>query len=209
LGGGRGTDLGTGEGSVASAEVSWNAPTTEPDQRLVERVLSGDEAAFALLYSRYFNRIYHYLEKRLHNRADTEETVQEVFFNVFSSIESYRGEAPFVAWVFGLTRRTLARRFKRKRHAMVPLADDEMEGLDLLLSSIRREPDPLEAYEARERLARMSAAVTQELSSEQWHLFRLHHLQNRPIQEIARELNKSVDAVKSNLYRARKALLAR
>ena len=111
---------------MASAEVSWNAPTTEPDQRLVERVLSGDEAAFALLYSRYFNRIYHYLEKRLHNRADTEETVQEVFFNVFSSIESYRGEAPFVAWVFGLTRRTLARRFKRKRHAMVPLADDEI-----------------------------------------------------------------------------------
>jgi RNA polymerase sigma-70 factor (ECF subfamily) len=203
-------DLGTGEVSVATAEVRWNAPTAEPeDKRLVERVLSGDEAAFESLYFRYFNRIYHYLEKRLRNRADTEETVQEVFFNVFSSLDSYRGEAPFVAWVFGLTRRTLARRFKRKRHATVPLGEDELEGVDLLLSSVRREPDPLEAYEASERLARMTTAVTQELSTEQWNLFRLHHLQNRPIQEIARELDKSVDAVKSNLYRARKALLAR
>jgi RNA polymerase sigma-70 factor (ECF subfamily) len=195
---------------VATAEVRWNAPTTEPeDERLVERVLSGDEAAFESLYFRYFNRIYRYLDKRLRNRADTEETVQEVFFNVFSSIDSYRGEAPFVAWVFGLTRRTLARRFKRKRHATVPLGEDELDGVDLLLSSVRREPDPLEAYEASERLARMTTAVTQELSTEQWNLFRLHHLQNRPIQEIARELDKSVDAVKSNLYRARKALLAR
>jgi RNA polymerase sigma-70 factor (ECF subfamily) len=203
-------DLGTGEVSVATAEVVWNAPVAEPaDERLVERVLGGDEAAFESLYFRYFNRIYHYLEKRLHNRADTEETVQEVFFNVFSSINSYRGEAPFGAWVFGLTRRTLARRFKRKRHATVPLADEELESVDLLLTSTRREPNPLEAYEARELLARMSKAVSQELTTEQWNLFRLHHLQNRPIQEIARELEKSVDAVKSNLYRARKVLLAR
>ncbi|HME72336.1 MAG TPA: sigma-70 family RNA polymerase sigma factor [Myxococcota bacterium] len=196
---------------MSAAEVRRSDSTTEPatDERLVERVLGGDKTAFESLYSRYFNRIFHYLEKRLRNRADTEETVQEVFFNVFSSIDSYRGEAPFVAWVFGLTRRTLARRFKKKRHATVPLGEDELEGVDLLLSSIRREPDPLEAYEATERLARMTAAVTQELSSEQWNLFRLHHLQNKPIQEIARDLDKSVDAVKSNLYRARKLLLAR
>ena len=183
------------------------APAT--DEMLVERVRTGDETAFETLYERYFNRIYHYVDRRLRNSADAEETVQEVFFNVFSSIESFRGEAPFAAWVFGLTRRTLAGRFKKKRHATVPLADDEMETMDLLLTSVRREPDPLEAYEATERLARMEAAVTEELSADQWRLFRLHHLQNRPIHEIARALDKSVDAVKSNLYRARKVLLAR
>lgn len=196
---------------MAAAEVPWNDPTSgsATDEQLVKRVLGGDEAAFESLYVRYFNRIYHYIEKRLRNRADTEETVQEVFLSVFSSIDSFRGEAPFVAWVFGLTRRTLARRFKKKRHPTVPLGDDDLEGMDLLLSSIRREADPLEAYEASERLARMTDAVTNQLSSDQWHLFRLHHLQKKPIQEIARELDKTVDAVKSNLYRARKVLLAR
>jgi len=203
-------DLGLGRISVAAAEVPCSNPA-EPitDEQLVERIRGGDKTAFEHLYFRYFNRIYHYLEKRLRNRADTEETVQEVFFNIFSSIDSYRGEAPFVAWVFGLTRRTLARRFKKKRHATVPFGEDEMEAIDLLLSSIRREPDPLEAYEASERLARMAAAASDELSGEQWSLFHLHHLQNRPIQEIARDRHKSVDAVKSTLYRARKALLAR
>jgi DNA-directed RNA polymerase specialized sigma24 family protein len=36
-----------------------------------------------------------------------------------------------------------------------------------------------------------------------------HHLQHQSIQDIARDLCKSEDAVKSNLYRARKLLLAR
>ena len=40
-------------------------------------------------------------------------------------------------------------------------------------------------------------------------LFEMHHLENHPIGEIARRLRKSEDAVKSNLYRARKLLLAR
>jgi RNA polymerase sigma-70 factor (ECF subfamily) len=183
------------------------APAT--DEELVERLRAGDEAAFSTLYDRYLNRIYQYVDKRLRNRADTEETVQEVFFNVFSSIESFRGEAPFGAWVFGLTRRTLAGRFKKKRHATVSLGEDEMETVDLVLTSVRREPDPLESYEASERLARMEAAVVSELSSEQWSLFKLHHLQNHSIHEIARSLGKSEDSIKSNLYRARKLLLAR
>jgi RNA polymerase sigma-70 factor (ECF subfamily) len=195
---------------VAAPELLLHEPAAPAtDEMLVDRVRTGDETAFETLYERYFNRIFHYVDKRLRNRADAEETVQEVFFNVFSSIGSFRGDAPFAAWVFGLTRRTLAARFKKKRHATVSLGEEDMETMDLLLTSVRREPDPLEAYEATERLARMEAAVTEELSADQWRLFKLHHLQNRPIHEIARALDKSVDAVKSNLYRARKVLLAR
>ena len=46
-------------------------------------------------------------------------------------------------------------------------------------------------------------------TDEQWQLIRLHHLGDHSITDIARETNKSVDSVKSNLYRARKVLLAR
>jgi RNA polymerase sigma-70 factor (ECF subfamily) len=185
------------------------AATTPSDETLVEQLRTGDREAFETLYERYLPRIYQYVDRRLRNHADTEETVQEVFFNVFNSIDSFRGEAPFGAWVFGLTRRTLAGRFKKKRHATVSLSDDEAESMDLLLTSVRREPDPLQVYEAREWVARMDTTFRNELSEEQQSLFSLHHLQNQPIQDIARSLRKSEDAIKSNLYRARKLLLAR
>jgi len=47
------------------------------------------------------------------------------------------------------------------------------------------------------------------LTEEQRQLFELHHIQERPIQEIARRLKKSENSVKSNLYRTRRILLAR
>jgi RNA polymerase sigma-70 factor (ECF subfamily) len=191
---------------MAAAEIGLTPIT---DESLVDSLRSGDRDAFETLYGRYLPRIFQYVDRRLRNRADTEETVQEVFFNVFNSIESFRGEAPFGAWVFGLTRRTLAARFKKKRHATVPLNDEEPESVDLLLTTVRREPDPLQSYEASEWVSRMDHAFRSELSEEQRTLFNLHHLQNRSIQDIARTLRKSEDAVKSNLYRARKVLLAR
>ena len=183
-------------------------PTGHSDEALVERVRGGDCTAFDALYRRYFARIYRFLDRRLNNRADVEETVQEVFINLFSSLDGFRGEAPFAAWVFGLTRRTLANRFKRKRAATVPLPSDDSEMTDESGVSAGREGDPHLAYEFNERLQRLQRGVD-DLSSDQWELFRLRHLENRSIEEIAQQLAKSEDAVKSHLYRARKVLLAR
>ena len=47
----------------------------------------------------------------VNNPADVEETTQEVFINLLSSLHSFRGEGTFAAWVFGITRRVIANRF--------------------------------------------------------------------------------------------------
>jgi RNA polymerase sigma-70 factor (ECF subfamily) len=192
---------------AAAADLPGTVPI--PDDELIERVEGGDETAFQVLYERYFPRVYRFVDRRMRVRADTEETVQEVFINVFSSIGSYRGDAPFAAWVLGVTRRTIASRFKKKRHATVPLGEDEEPAtLNLMMPTLRREPTPLEHYECEERIGRLERAVAR-LTEEQRTLFELHHLRHQPIHELARTLRKSEDAVKSNLYRARKLLLSR
>jgi RNA polymerase sigma-70 factor (ECF subfamily) len=192
---------------MAAAHV--DAPEREGDDALLARIRQGDGSAFDLLYERYFPRVYRFIDRRLSNRADVEETVQEVFFSLFASLASFRGDAPFAAWVFGVARRTLASRFKRRRHDTVPLGDeDEPQGIDSL-GGVQREPDPHAVYEYNERIARLETAIERDLSTEQWKLFQLHHLENRSIQDIARETRKSEDAVKSHLYRARRLLLAR
>jgi len=193
---------------MASRGSEPSAPVT--DEELVESILGGDERAFEALYERYFSRIYHFVDKRMHNRADTEEVTQEVFASLFSSLGSFRREAPFAAWVFGVTRRTIATRFKKKRHETVALSEEDTEQAGRLsVAALQREPDPYEVYEYNERIGRMQDAANKDLTREQQILFRLHHIQNRSIQEIARQVAKSEDAVKSHLYRARKVLLAR
>ena len=50
--------------------------------------------------------------------------------------------------------------------------------------------------------------MAERLSADQRALFVLHHLEERPISEIAKRLGKSEDSIKSSLYRTRKLLLA-
>ncbi len=97
-------------------------------------------------------------------------------------------------------------REQRKRHPTVPLFEDEQEGE---LSHLTSGPTPLEAYECSERLSRMDQVVSDKLTAEQWNLFRLHHMEDQSISQIADHVSKSEDAIKSNLYRTRKILLAR
>ena len=191
------------------ADVETTLAVTSGDDELIARVREGDEAAFESLYERYLPRVYQFVAKRVSNRADTEEIVQEVFINIFSSIGSFRGEAPFAAWVLGLTRRTIANRFKKKRHATVPLSvNDEPETIDLTIPTLWREPTPYDHYECGERIAQLESTAARHLTTEQRQLFELHHLRHHSIHEIARELDKTEDSVKSNLYRARRVLLS-
>jgi RNA polymerase sigma-70 factor (ECF subfamily) len=184
-------------------------PTAISDAELVESLCEGDEIAFEQLYERYFKRIYHFVDRRLGNTADVEETVQEVFFNVFSSIGTYRGEAPFAAWIFGLTRRTIAGRFKKKRHTTVPLSDEDHDRLTTSEAEATSDPSPLELCELQEFVDHIESAMKTRLTEEQQRLFQLHHVEHQPITQIARQLRKSENAIKSNLYRTRRILLAR
>jgi RNA polymerase sigma-70 factor, ECF subfamily len=190
--------------NLASTQLVDSRPVA--DEVLVERLRAGHQEAFGELYERYFPRVYNFVSRRMRNRADAEETAQEVFVSVFSSIESFRGDAPFGAWVFGLTRRTVAGRYKKKTPYMIPLADGDSEGP---LQPTAANPSPHEMYELNERVARLEVALASDLTDEQRALFQLHHIEHRSIEEIARLLTKTEDAIKSHLYRARKVLLAR
>ena len=192
---------------MAAADSAVEKPVS--DEELIGQVCDGDRTAFDLLYERYFPRVCGYVNRRLSNRADAEETVQEVFIAVFSSLRSYRGDAPFAAWTLGVARRIVASRFKRKQHVTVPLEDPALgEFGDPLGRAHSDSPSPLENYECAERIRRMEEA-SGDLTPDQLRLFELHHLEHHSIRKIARDLDKSEDAVKSHLYRARKLLLAR
>lgn len=196
--------------SSSSSRARNRAPSAGrvPDEVLVDRLRTGDRDAFDEIYDRYFKRVYAFLDKRLRNRADTEETTQEVFINIFSSIDGFRGDAPFAAWIFGLTRRTLAARFRKKRHPTVPLfEEDEDVAFQNLTAASSPEATPLENYEMVERASQLDHVLEHEITDEQRRLFEMHHLESMPIAEIAAATSKSEDAVKSTLYRTRKLLL--
>lgn len=102
-----------------------DAPKTGPsDEALVERVRDCDGAALDTLFGRYFLRVHRFVTRRLGNPADAEAAIEDIFVQMLSALDAFRGEAPFAAWLLALTRRTLEQR--RERNAS-PLQGDAGE----------------------------------------------------------------------------------
>jgi RNA polymerase sigma-70 factor (ECF subfamily) len=74
--------------------------------RVITQIQGGNQDAFAIVYMRYFDRVYSYLKVVLGDDAHAvEEAVQEVFVRVLAALPRYeRREQPFRAWLFTIAR---------------------------------------------------------------------------------------------------------
>ena len=177
-------------------------PRIALDIERVEQILAGSRAHFDEMYEDFFPRVYRFALKRLGDPGEAEDVTQETFLCVFRSLGSYRGGAPLLIWVFGIARNTVNRRFRRARPQ---LESTEAEGASELVGS---EVPPDRAVEARRLLKACEDVVEHEFSPTQRRIFHLKHLRRQPIREIALALGKSEDAIKANLYRMRRSILA-
>jgi RNA polymerase sigma-70 factor (ECF subfamily) len=87
---------------------------------------AGDPAAFSLLYTHYFPRLYAYARYRVGEEHEAEEVVAETFLKVAETLDRFqwRHSQSFAAWLFRIARNVLIDRARRAgRVQSVPLAD--------------------------------------------------------------------------------------
>jgi RNA polymerase sigma factor (sigma-70 family) len=188
----------------ADGEAEREAESKRTDDELVEAIRLSDHDAFNRLYDRYFQRIYNFSHARLRNHADTEEAVQETFISVFKSINAYRGESLLVSWIYGIARNTVNNHLRRAKTQRQRLEEARLDLVRAPVSLASCSPDDQLGFQ------RCADTIAEQLDSiGSWHaqVFVMRHLQNRPIAEIAREVSRSSDAVRSSLYRVKRLLL--
>ena len=172
------------------------------DRELVDEILGGSREHFDMLYECYFPRVYRFALKRLRDPGEAEDVAQDVFTTLLSALASYRGQSSLLVWIFGITRNTVNRRFRKPRPRLEPL--EEGGALDVA----RREVPPEQRVEARRMLDRCGEIIEYELTPLQRRIFHLKHLRRQSIRSIAEALGKSEDAIKANLYRMRRSIAA-
>lgn len=184
-------------------------PTPEAevtDELLVERVLAGDEAAFALLVHRHSGRLYAIAVGMVRNEQDARDVVQETFLNVHRKLDSFRGDASFKTWICRIaTNNALMklRRRRRKPETSLVLGDPglpEDQGRERDVVDLRPLADKV--HEDRELGQQIRQAV-EALPDQYREVLLLADYQHMSMREIAEALDLTVPNVKTRLHRAR------
>jgi RNA polymerase sigma-70 factor (ECF subfamily) len=74
--------------------------SSREDIQLVDALKSGDKRAFDALYRKYSPFIKHYIFDRVRNQRMVDDMTQDILMRVYSSIDKYRVESTFSAWVW-------------------------------------------------------------------------------------------------------------
>jgi len=173
------------------------------DRELVRHICEGREEYFNILYDRYFSRVYSYTLRKIRNQTETEDLVQEIFYCIFTSLKSFEGRSSLLSWIYGIMKNNINNYFRRNKNSDVPMNDEDRARLGLEKTSPEYGPDlQLELKEAIESFDRALRA----LSDSQYQVFKMRHMDNLSIAQIAKRTNKSADSIKSNLYRIKKLL---
>jgi RNA polymerase sigma-70 factor (ECF subfamily) len=170
------------------------------DRELVDEILGGNSEQFDLLYEAYFPRVYRFALKRLGDPGEAEDVTQDVFMILLKALPSYQGQSSLLVWIFGITRNTVNRRFRKPPPRLEPL--ESGSALDIAGS----EAPPDERADASRMLLRCESIIENELTPLQRRIFHLKHLRRQSIRSIAQALGKSEDAIKANLYRMRRVI---
>ena len=164
------------------------------DATVLARAQRGDMQAFATLYARFGQPCYGLALRLTSNAAQAEDLVQEVFLKLIDSIRSYRGEAPFGAWLKRMTANAAIDQLRKNRR----FADADPEAMFANLDAGETSPAPrLDAIALLQRLPPRARAVVV-----------LHELEGYTHTEIAKLFGQSESYSKSILARGLQRLHA-
>jgi len=175
------------------------------DADCVQRTLAGDVRAFEALIERYQRRILGTVYRLLGNSHDAADVCQEVFLRAYRSLSSLTEPHRFAAWLTRIAC-NLALNFRRGRRSGLSLsADDHADpgGSSAADEYLVETPhDPAQSQEARQAIEQ----AIERLPEKQRLSLVLFAIEGLPHKEVAEILDCSVEAVKWNVFQARKKL---
>jgi RNA polymerase sigma-70 factor (ECF subfamily) len=97
--------------------------TVDDGAAAVDRVLSGDVAAFAEIVERWQDPLVALAYRFCHDRGRAEDMAQEAFVRAFRALHQWRREAAFSTWLFALATNVYRAELRRRRAPLVSLDD--------------------------------------------------------------------------------------
>ena len=174
------------------------------DVALIQRILAGDETAFAELVKKYQKPVHTLAWRKIGDFHIAEDITQETFLKVYQGLHTLKDPNQFSGWLYVITANLCATWLRKKRIQTQPLEDTalSMTQRDAYSQHIVEERTKTAAESQREVVKQLLA----KLKESERTVMTLYYLGEMTVAEISRFLGVSTSTIKSRLRRARHRL---
>jgi RNA polymerase sigma factor (sigma-70 family) len=179
-----------------------NNPTDEFD--LIAQLKQGNEAAFKQVFEAHQDRIYNTVLYMIQSAEEAEDLTQEVFVDVFLSIENFKAQSKLSTWIYrmAINKALNHLRFKKaKKRLGAVLSIFNLSPVDDVSDFVH----PGILLENKEVSESLYKAIDR-LPDKQKTAFVLRQLEDLSYVEIAEVMQTTTPSVESLLFRAKQNL---
>ncbi|MYC78396.1 sigma-70 family RNA polymerase sigma factor [Candidatus Poribacteria bacterium] len=171
---------------------------------LIQRILDGDEAAFACLVKKYQKRVHALAWRKIGDFHIAEDITQETFLQVYRDLATLREPDRFPGWLYVVTNHRCIAWFRKNRlHVRL------MEGINMAVkgeATYSRYVADEQAKTATESQQKVVKQLLAKLQESERTVMTLYYFGEMTCEEISKFLGVSVNTIKSRLSRARQRL---
>jgi RNA polymerase sigma-70 factor, ECF subfamily len=185
--------------------------SVEQETHLVALARSGDEGAFTELVEPLRRPLFAYVYRMVTLRQDAEDLLQDVLVRVLQSLPTFRGEARFKTWLFGIATHVCMDHLRAKKRWRVEAQlygqldtegdENKLENLEALIHS----PDFV--FEMREHIAFCFSCIGRTLKPDEQAAIMLREVLGFSNQESATMLEVSEPVFRHRLASARSKMI--
>ena len=167
------------------------------DKVLLDAAVQGNQAALRTLFARHSDRIYRFALRLTGSTSIAEETVSDVFLELWRNGKNFQGRSQVSTWLMGIARNKALTALAAQRPAGELELDDAPE------VAVRDHADhPEQSLDRQGRNAVIQACLRQ-LPAPQRDIINLFYLREKPLPEVVAMVGALQSTVKTRMFYAR------
>ena len=170
------------------------------DNDLIIQARNGNNTAFTYLFYRYDKKVFSIAAQYFQSSDDAKDVYQEVFLRVYKGLKKFEFRSEFSTWLFRVaTNVCLTHKAQYKKRQSVSISSDEDDESPKIDLKSAEEDEPDNQLLRSETKGKLQNAI-ESLAPKQKMAFKLKHIHDYKIKEIAQMMDCTEGAVKKYLF---------
>lgn len=190
-----------GAGDLHRTMIQRYPDANEPS--IVRRASGGDRSALEWIMRRYNRRLYRLARAVLGDHTDAIDAVQEAYLRAFRAFDQFRGESTLANWLERIVINRCLEQQRRSRRRQNAVPTMSMESIEEIARAVVDEAEDPPHRVARAQMQEILQRNVAGLPAPLRVVFVLRSMEELSVQETARYLDLSEEAVRTRHFRAR------